>query len=483
MNGTNLIGRSTLYPTFEEIPLLRSLLSFTLLSVLLTIPSAQGQHASAAAPAAPAVALARTEIPTELTDYVNNADASFSWKLADKSITDIGTVYRIELISQTWHGIKWDHQLQIFVPKDVKPQATMVLYNDGGTPTIRSTFIGLELARKIKSPLAFLFGVPKQPLDDERTSDALIAESFVNYLVTEDPTWPLLFPMVKSVIRGMDAVQAFAKKEWNFEVKDFVVTGASKRGWTAWLTAGTGDKRVKAIAPLVFDTLNFPQQMDNQVKAFGKHSDMIKDYAARNLLPMPNTAAAKKLWTMIDPWCYRERITMPKMIVCGTNDEYWPLDALNTYWDGLKGDKWVLYVPNAGHHLCERDAKGKEEILPTRTIATLTAFCQCQVFNKPMPRLDCSMLCPPGVGCLDATVACDVKPTKACVYRASSETRDFRKSYWEPETLDLDGKKTACKVELPKQGNTAAVLELEFELDELKYTLSSPLRILEAPKK
>src|SRR5439155_21063395 len=135
--------------------------------------------------------------------------------------------------------------------------------------------------------------------------DALIARTFVKYLDTKDETWPLLFPMVKSVTRAMDALQEFAKSEWKAEVKDFVVTGASKRGWTSWLTAASGDKRVKAIAPLVIDTLNMPVQMENQVKAFGKPSEMIHDYVERKLVPVPQTSVAQNLWKMIDPWVYR----------------------------------------------------------------------------------------------------------------------------------------------------------------------------------
>ena len=38
---------------------------------------------------------------------------------------------------------------------------------------------------------------------------------------------------------------------------------------------------MKAIAPIVIDTLNMPVQMKNQVGSFGKPSEMIKDYTAR----------------------------------------------------------------------------------------------------------------------------------------------------------------------------------------------------------
>ena len=47
----------------------------------------------------------------------------------------------------------------------------------------------------------------------------------------------------------LDAVQAFARQEFNHKIEKFVVSGASKRGWTTWLT-GAVDARVRAIAPM-----------------------------------------------------------------------------------------------------------------------------------------------------------------------------------------------------------------------------------------
>ena len=294
----------------------------------------------------------------------------------------------------------------------------MVLWNQGGTPNAASGLLGMQLAEKTEAPVAFLFGVPKQPLFDGKKEDALIAETFVRYLETKDGSWPLLFPMVKSVVKAMDALQAFAKQEWKFEVKSFVVTGASKRGWTTWLTAATGDKRVKAIAPLVIDTLNMPEQVKNQVKAFGQPSEMIRDYVDRKLVPIPDTTEARKLWTMIDPWVYREKITVPKMIINGANDPYWPLDALNSYWDDLKGEKWLIYVPNAGHDLREMDKDGKKELFPVRAVNTLAAFCHCQIFDKPMPGL--KWVCDEKEGVCKLDVNSAAKPKSIRVWKAES---------------------------------------------------------------
>ena len=42
---------------------------------------------------------------------------------------------------------------------------------------------------------------------------------------------------------------------------------------------------------------------------------------------------------------------MPKMIFMGTNDPYWPVDAVKNYIDSIPGDNHICYTPNAGHDL------------------------------------------------------------------------------------------------------------------------------------
>ena len=152
--------------------------------------------ALAALLALPMLASAAPDVPApppDLVDYVTKKDDSFSWKLADTKKTDTGTIYEIDLVSQTWHDITWDHKIQVFVPKNAKPQATMVLWNQGGTPNLLSGVLGLSIAERVKAPVAFLYGVPKQPLFGGKKEDTLIAETFVrrfkNESVRRGVTW------------------------------------------------------------------------------------------------------------------------------------------------------------------------------------------------------------------------------------------------------------------------------------------------------
>src|SRR5205814_3064974 len=131
-----------------------------------------------------------------------------------------------------------EHQMLVYVPDGVKPTDTLFLWNTGGGPNPANSLMAFELSKRGRIPVVFLFGIPNQPLFEGKKEDALIAETFVRYLKTEDEDWPLLFPMVKSLVRAMDVLEQFTNKElgWKKPAKEFIVSGGSKRGWTTWLT-------------------------------------------------------------------------------------------------------------------------------------------------------------------------------------------------------------------------------------------------------
>lgn len=420
-----------------------------------------------------ALGLLASTARADLHEYVKKPEPAFAWKLKEKKDYPQGTTYELALTSQEWQGIKWQHAVVVYQPKGIKPRDVMFLWVTGGKPSLGNAAFALEMATKMQAPVAFLYDIPNQPLFDGKKEDALIAETFVRYLKTKDESWPLLFPMVKSAVKAMDAVQAFAKEEWKFEVKKFVVSGASKRGWTSWLTAASGDPRVKAIAPLVIDTLNMMKQMPHQVECFGGYSEMISDYTKRELVPLPDVPEAKKLWAWVDPWVYRDKLTLPKMIINGTNDPYWTQDALNLYWADLKGDKWVLYVPNAGHGLDQVGDGGKKD--RTRALSTLAAFTKHQMTDTPMPKLSWKH---DGDDHCTLAVKCDPAPKAARVWVAESATRDFRKSKWTAQPAAVEKGEVKGECQCPKEGYRAFFAECDYEIDGLKYTLSTQLRVV-----
>ena len=422
-----------------------------------------------------AASLISSNSHADLQKYVDKAEPAFEWQVKNKIAREQSgdRIYDLEFVSQTWRGEKWRHQLQVYQPAGATPAAKMLLWVTGGSASAQSNALGLELARKIKAPVAFVYHIPNQPLlEGNLSEDDLIAETFVRYIKSGDDNWPLLLPMVKSVVKAMDVLQAFSKQEWRAPVERFVVAGASKRGWTTWLTAAV-DRRVDAIAPVVIDVLNMRAQMSRQIEAFGAYSERLVAYSSRGLLPIPETPAGKKLLDMVDPWAYRARLTMPKLIVNGTNDFYWATDALNFYWDGIPNDKWVLYLPNAGHNLRRQDRPPQEQL--NDLITGLAAFTRHQINGTAMPSLRWRHESADGKLRLiiDATPA----PRSARLWVARSASSDFRTIEWRQENLRVADGRVTGEVAPPEQGRVAFFGELDYEVDGLSYTLSTQMRM------
>jgi PhoPQ-activated pathogenicity-related protein len=223
-----------------------------------------------------------------------------------------------------------------------------------------------------------------------------------------------------------------------------------------------------------------PAQMAHQKKSYGQYSAMIGDYTRRGLVPMPDTSEARQLWAWVDPWHYRDKIKVPTMIINGANDPYWTVDALNLYWDDLKQDKWVLYVPNAGHNLQQKSADGKSN--NDRAINTLAAFYRRVVKGTPMPKLRWKHEDAKD-GLASLTVETDLGPVAARLWVAQAKTPDFRQATWKEQAMQVtkDGRILGA-VTPPTEGHTAFFAELEYEIDGIRHPLSTQIRVLAAKK-
>src|SRR5690625_6463881 len=99
----------------------------------------------------------------------------------------------------------------------------------------------------------------------------------------EDAEWLSRLPMTRAVVQAMDIVTEYTRLKAGPEIENFVVSGASKRGWTAWTTA-IFDDRVIAVAPAVIDLLNITPSFLHHWRALGEWSPAIADYSRENIM-------------------------------------------------------------------------------------------------------------------------------------------------------------------------------------------------------
>lgn len=396
-----------------------------------------------------------------LREFVEKEHPEFQWSKQNESQVGDVKIITLKVRSQVWRGIPWEHAVQLFIPKKLTHAKTALLLITGGNPGPTETLLGATVAPRLEAPTVVLYNIPNQPLLGGKVEDDLIAHTFNEFLESGDETWPLLFPMVKSAVAAMDAVQAYSKKEMGQGVEDFVVTGASKRGWTTYLTAAT-DKRVRALAPMVFDNLNFNRQMPRQLELWGKYSEQIEDYSRRGLQQKMSTEKGKRLVSLVDPYFYRDQLKQPKLLIHGANDRYWATDATALYWSELPDPKYLLAIPNAGHGLNDRD----------RLLNSMTAFFHASAADRKLPRLEATTRLKGGK--LEVGVKSSEPPVKVHVWTARAGDLDFRPVKWDNSTqVEGSGEEFRASAEGPNGGGVAVYSEAEYELNGRRYSLTT----------
>ncbi|MBX7165345.1 MAG: PhoPQ-activated pathogenicity-related family protein [Pirellulales bacterium] len=416
-----------------------------------------------------------------LKAYVAKPDASYAWTKRREGT--VGGVKYAELIltSQTWRDIVWRHQLLILVPEKVEtPEHALLLISGGGwkdslaeppkadEPLAEETAVLATACKRAGAPVVLLSQVPQQPIFGGMVEDEIISYTFEQYLKTGDLEWPLLLPMAKSAVRAMDATQEFANAELGTTIKSFTVTGASKRGWTTWLT-GAVDPRATAIAPMVIDMLNTPAQMKHQLATWGEFSEQIEDYTRRGIQSSEGTEGGQRLNTIVDPYSYRATLTQPKLLIFGTNDRYWPLDACNLYWNDLQGDKYLLYVPNNGHGLNDFQ----------RLLGSITALHKMNAGKLEFPKFAWNF--DENADRLLLTTTSNQKPKKMVAWTCTAPTRDVREAKWSQQPMTESEAGWSFELPTPKEGYAATFAEGVYDAGGMPYYLSSNVRIIKAP--
>ena len=207
--------------------------------------------------------------------------------------------------------------------------------------------------------VAQLNDVPNQPLrfadrpDEPLVEDAIIAHQQMKFIQGRDPEQLVRLPMVKSGVAAMTAVQQYLAGEagGRLAVNSFVVAGGSKRGWTTWLV-GAVDPRVRAMIPIVINTLDGDATVRHHWGAMGYFSPAIKDYVEHGLIPdMIGHPGLDEIRRIEDPlsYCDRPSMAMPKYVINAVGDEFFPPDNTRFSYHRLPGTKRLRMLPNSRH--------------------------------------------------------------------------------------------------------------------------------------
>jgi PhoPQ-activated pathogenicity-related protein len=405
---------------------------------------------------------------TALDRYVAEPDPNFAWKIVGDLPAEGVTATLLEMTSQRWLEAEverplWTHWLTVIRPPKVTSDVVLLFITGGSNerpaPARPPAWL-VSAARDTSSVTAELRLVPNQPVifkndpaKKPRSEDDMIAYTWDKFLRTGDQRWPARLPMTKSAVRAMDAVTAFAKSSAGGEhtVGRFVVSGASKRGWTTWTTAAV-DRRVVAVIPAVIDMLNVEPSFVHHWRAYGAWSDAVDDYVHHGIMDWMGTAEFRALMKIEEPFEYRDRLTMPKLIVNASGDQFFLPDSSQFYFDALRGEKHLRYVPNTSHSLEKSDA-----------LETVQAFYSSIVSNTPRPGFRWTFEKDGSI-----RVVANERPESVLLWQASNPAaRNFRfdviGAAYTSTALTPEGPNTwVARVPAPASGWTAYFVELTF---------------------
>ena len=412
---------------------------------------------------------AELALRTALDDYIDKVDDSHAWQFAAMDEVDDARIVVVDMVSQHWltdaevDRTEWQHWLRLSIPATVSNDIAFLYIqgggNNGDVPEDANPGM-VAIANATGSVVAELFMVPNQPLAFDgdgvpRWEDDLIAYNWAKSLTGDGPKRLVLEAMTKSAVRAMDTVTAVAATEAGGEqrIERFVVSGGSKRGWTTWLAAAV-DERVVGIVPVVFDVLNMEASLRHHFAAYGHFSQAVADFTLHGILSRLGEQAVNELMWITDPYQYRHRVIVPKLILNAAGDEFFLPDSSRFYWDELRGENYLRYVPNAPHSMYNTDA-----------MDTVAAFHWLVVNDRRPPRFSWTR----GADGSLQVMPLD-PPQSVLLWQATNaEARDFRLAILgpaftsSPVEADARGMYTA-RVPAPERGWNAWFLELTYDV-------------------
>ncbi len=387
-----------------------------------------------------AVSTAAPDSTIAYTDFMRDR-RGYSWILSSRD----ASITTLQLTSQRWKDSTWKHRVVIYQPKTLRnPDAAAMFLTTQRLPFDDVT--GRVAAEEIGAPFVVVYDVPNQPLWNRREND-LFGYTLGKSVETGQADWSLAFPMAKTAVRAMDAVDAYnagSREPETRDIKRWLQIGFSKRGLAAWLAAT--DARVKGLVCIAYNNLNTPQQEKAQLADWGELSPRLAPYFQNGVREAMQTPRGQGLINAWDPYFFRARLNKPKLVIDATGDEYWSLRAFDQYASDLPGTTNLLMVPGTDHFMVS--ALGQ-------IMRASTAWCRWTLNKKPLPQPKLTRR-----GNQWSFAAPGARET--ILYWAWSRNSDFRDAQWEnmPMRKTSDGSWEAATPKAPAGQSNIAVFAL-----------------------
>jgi PhoPQ-activated pathogenicity-related protein len=178
----------------------------------------------------------------------------------------------------------------------------------------------------------------------------------------------------------------------------------------------------------------------------------VDDYVQQGILEWLGSREFRALMRIEDPYEYRDRLTMPKLIVNASGDQFFLPDSSQFYFDELEGENHLRYVPNTNHSLGKTDA-----------METVEAFYSEIVANRKRPEFKWTFEKDGSI-----TVVAKDRPDAVVMWQATNRTeRNFRLdkigAAYTSTPLTPRGPNTwTARVDRPAAGWTAFYVELDY---------------------
>ena len=418
--------------------------------------------------------------------YLQEKESVYSWDLTSEQPSTIdhdGQQIKVTDTSVSMNSLKlqhkgqtidhpiWQHRMSIYQPENLEHNTALLVISGGiinpmqnsDKKTSDKDIDFARLAARTKSVVINLRDIPNQYLQIQGMplkEDSLVAYTWSMFLRNpgKNYNWPLQLPMVKAVVSSMNTAQEIMKQR-NVSIEKFVLTGASKRGWTASLTASQ-DERVVAVIPQVADFMNLKEMINHIFNVYPEGNPALAPYLPlKAMFEMPEMA---QLTSIIDPYSYKRLLELPKFMVTASGDHFVPPDTSKVFFEDLPGKKWMRVLPNQGHYITRKSAS----LVMDLTESFYGAFVQ----GRTLPEISWSLQ----NGLIE--VKTSLAPKSASLWQANNtKSRDFRKLQTTTDLSDYTRTKVnfisnedgsyVADVKIPEQlkGWTASFVEMRFD--------------------